>query len=161
MKKNILKIFATGLSIAFVASCDLNLSPNNAIAVVEGTPLVQTKTNLSALENGILSAYRSIQNGDFVLPQEFMVDGFNATIDFGNNYGGIHKTDQNFTSADYYVEDFWAYNYFAIKNFNVCIENLQVVLDKAHDVGTMTDAKVEVDDGETVREAVHKREQAG
>lgn len=127
MKKNILKIFATGLSIAFVASCDLNLSPNNAIAVVEGTPLVQTKTNLSALENGILSAYRSIQNGDFVLPQEFMVDEFNATIDFGNNYGGIHKTDQNFTSADYYVEDFWAYNYFAIKNFNVCIENLQVV----------------------------------
>lgn len=123
MKKNIIRIFATTLAVAALASCDLNLSPNDAIAFVEGTPIIQTEKNLSAMENGILSSYRSVQNGNFVLPQEFQMDGFNATVDFGNNYGGIHKTDQNFTSADYYVEDFWAYNYFAIKNFNVFIAN--------------------------------------
>ena len=41
------------------------------------------------------------------------------------------------------------------------IKDLKVVLDEAYDVGTVTDGEVEVDDGETVREAVHQRKEAG
>lgn len=121
MKKYIFRILSAAAVVAVAAACDLNLAPNSAIAYVEGEPLIQTAANLTAMENGILARYRSVQNGDYVMPQEFMFDAFNATIDFGNNYGPIHKTDQNFTSADYDVEDFWAGNYFAIKDYNVLI----------------------------------------
>ena len=41
------------------------------------------------------------------------------------------------------------------------IEYLKVILDETDDVGTMADGQVEVDDGETVRETVHEREQTG
>lgn len=126
MKKIITSILAAA-SVFAIASCDLNLSPNYAIATVEGEPLIQTASNLTSMENGILSAYRSVQNGDFVIPQDLMFDGFNATLDFGNNYGALHKTDRNFTSADYDVEDYWAYNYYAIKNFNVLLANIDDV----------------------------------
>ena len=134
MKKNIFRILSAAAAVVLIAACDLNLVPNSAIAYVEGEALIQTQTNLTAMENGILSSYRSVQNGDYVMPQEFMFDAFNATIDYGNNYGAIHKTDQNFTSADYDVEDYWAGNYFAIKNYNVMIaaaENVPEELEAA------------------------------
>ena len=41
------------------------------------------------------------------------------------------------------------------------IEDAEVVLDEAYDVGAVTDGEVEVDDGETVWEAVHERKEAG
>ena len=41
------------------------------------------------------------------------------------------------------------------------IKDLKVVLDEAYDVGAVTDGEVEVDDGETVWEAVHERKEAG
>ena len=130
MKKIIANIFTVAASVLVVASCDLNLSPDSAIAYVEGTPLIQTESNLNAMRNGLLSAYRSVQNGDYVIPQELMFDGFNATIDFGNNYGPLHKTDVNFTSADYDIEDYWAGNYYAIKNYNVYISAADDVKDE-------------------------------
>ena len=137
MKKNIISILSVALSVAVLASCDLNLVPNSAIAYSEAERLIQTSSNLTAMENGILSSYRSVQNGDYVIPQELMFDGFNATIDFGNNYGPIHKTDHNFTSADYDVEDYWAYNYFAIKNYNVLLANINDVDAELKDAATI------------------------
>ena len=121
MKKNIFRILSAAAAVTLVAACDLNLTPIDAVSYTEGEALIQTEKNLAAMENGILASFRSIQNGDNVLPQELMCDAFNATIDFGNNYGAIHKTDQNFTSSDYDVEAFWAHHYFAIKDFNIMI----------------------------------------
>ncbi len=121
MKTSILNLCAVALGVAAVSSCDLDLFPNNAIAYDEGGQLIQTSSNLTSLENGILSSYRSYQNGEFYMTEELMLDGFNATIDFGNNYGGVHTTDYNFTSSDYYVEDYWSYSYSAIKNYNILI----------------------------------------
>lgn len=127
MKKNIFRILSAAVAVTLVAACDLNLAPIDAVSYSEGDALIQTKTNLTAMENGILASFRSIQNGDHVLPQEFMFDAFNATIDFGNNYGPIHKTDQNFTSSDYDVQAYWAHHYFAIKDFNIMISAAETV----------------------------------
>ncbi len=121
MKTSILKICAVAVSAVLLASCNLDLMPNYAIAYDEGGQLIQTESNLNSFENGILSSYRSYQNGEFVIAEEVMFDAFNATIDYGNNYGAIHKTDYNFTPSDYYVEDFWSYSYSAIKDYNVVI----------------------------------------
>ena len=39
------------------------------------------------------------------------------------------------------------------------VHQAKVGFDETDDVGAVTDREVEVDDGETLREAVHKREQ--
>jgi len=116
-----MKIFAVAVIGVMFASCDLNLLPNSAIAYDEDGQLIQTQSNLDSFENGILSSYRSYQNGGFVISEEVMFDAFNATVDFGNNYGALHKTDYNFTPSDYDVEDFWSYSYGAIKDYNIII----------------------------------------
>ncbi|MCH5173145.1 MAG: RagB/SusD family nutrient uptake outer membrane protein [Bacteroidales bacterium] len=122
MKKSFINILVAAPALFAFASCNLDLTPSSAIAFSEGEPLIQSAANLTAMENGILSSYRAVQNGGYVLPIEFQFDAFNASIDFGNNYGPIHKTDQNFTSSDYDVEDYWSGNYSVIKNYNVFLE---------------------------------------
>lgn len=124
------KIFNTILVVAGLAAftaCDLDLFPNNAIAYDENSPLIQKKADLDAFDNGLHASFRSYQMGEYSMTEEFMCDGFNATLDFGNNYGGIHKTDYNFTSSDYNVADFWAASYVAIKNYNIAIANGHMV----------------------------------
>lgn len=139
MKINIIRLLAATVSLSMLASCNLDLYPISAVAYDENATLIENKTNLSAIENGILSSYRSLQNGDNMIVEELMFNGFNATVDFGNNYGAIHKTDYNFTSSDYDVEDFWSGSYTAIKNFNIAIAN--TAEDKL-DESLVKDAKV-------------------
>ena len=123
MKRNIIRLFAAAASLTVLISCNLDLYPISAIALEEDAALIQNATNLSAIENGILSSYRSLQNGDNMIVEDLMFNAFNATVDFGNNYGAVHKTDYNFTSSDYDVTDFWSSHYTAIKNFNIAIAN--------------------------------------
>lgn len=121
MKKIFKYIASAAAVVSVLASCNLDLVPISSIAYEEGGQLIQTQANLTALENGLLQSYRTLHMGEFEIASEVMMDGFNATLDYGNNYGGIHKTDYNFTSSDYYVEDYWSYNYSAIKNYNIFI----------------------------------------
>ena len=121
MKRIFTYIISAVASVSLFASCNLDLYPISSIAYDEDARLIQTKSNLTALENGLLGSYRSCQMGEYTIASEVMMDCFNALIDYGNNYGGIHKTDYNFTSSDYYVEDFWSANYSAIKNYNIFI----------------------------------------
>lgn len=121
MNKYIKLAIATVAGAALVTSCDLNLVPNSAINYEEDGVLIQNKANLASLENGLLSSFRGCQNGDFVQATEYQFDAFNATIDYGNNFGALHKSDYNFTSSDYDVRDAWAYNYSSIKNCNIFI----------------------------------------
>ena len=123
MKKYIIRLFAAAASLTVLISCNLDLYPISSIAYDEDQVLIENATNLTAIENGILSSYRSLQNGDNMIVEDLMFDAFNATVDYGNNYGAIHKTDYNFTSSDYDVEDFWSSHYTAIKNYNIAIAN--------------------------------------
>jgi hypothetical protein len=124
-----------------LVSCDLDLVPNSSIAYEEGGVLIQTQSNLTSLENGLLSSFRARQNGRYVEAAEFQFDYYNATVDYGNNYGAIHKTDYNFTSGDYDVEAMWADNYSSIKNYNIFIA-------ASENVDESLKAKVDVVKGE-------------
>ena len=121
------------IKLAIVTSCDLNLVPNDAIAYEENGVLIQTQANLNSLENGLLSSFRARQNGGYVEATEYQFDAFNATIDYGNNYGSLHKSDYNLTSGDYDVQDMWADNYSSIKNYNIFIAAADNVPDDLKD----------------------------
>ncbi|MBO4671157.1 MAG: RagB/SusD family nutrient uptake outer membrane protein [Bacteroidales bacterium] len=129
MKRIFTYIISAVASVSLLASCDLDIYPISSIAYDEDAQLIQTAANLTALENGLLQSYRTYQMGEFTIASEVEMDCFNATIDYGNNYGGIHKTDYNFTSSDYYVEDYWSYSYSAIKNYNIFIASADNVSD--------------------------------
>ena len=99
---NILKYtVAAGLAIASLSSCDLDLVPEDAIAYEEGKQLFLTANDVKSFENGVLSSYRSIHYGVFYYVPDLICDGFNAAVDYGNNYGSIHRCDESFTSSAY------------------------------------------------------------
>lgn len=132
---NILKYtVAAGLAVTSLASCDLDLVPEHSIAYEEGKQLFLTANDVKAFENGVLSSYRLIHYGVFYYVPDVMCDGFNATIDYGNNYGSVHRCDNSFTSSDYDTEDLWENNYYAMKNYNILIANADNVGDSFRDV---------------------------
>ncbi len=127
MKRYISNLFLAAASVAMLASCNLDLFPIDAITYDEDGVLIENSTNLTAMENGILSSYRSLQNGDNYIVEDLMFNGFNAAADFGNNYGAIHRADENLTSSDYDIEDYWSGSYTAIKDYNIVIANADKV----------------------------------
>lgn len=119
--KRTIKIFAITAAAVLLSSCDLDLFPTNAIAYQEGAQMITTKDELTAYEKGILASFRGSLYGEFSMTEDIQCDAFNATVGFGNNWGGVHRGDNSFTSSDYYVRDFWGVNYIAIKNYNILL----------------------------------------
>ena len=142
MKKILKYIIVSTFTAALLSACNMNLVPINSVTYEEDGQLIQSEASLNALENGMLSSFRAIQMGTYSITSELMMDGFNATLDYGNNWGGIHRaTASDFTSSDYDVEDYWAGNYSAIKNYNIFINS-------ADDVDESLEAKRDVVLGE-------------
>lgn len=130
--KNIFKnILIGGLAVTMFASCDLNLTPTTSITYEEGTCVLLTKRDVAELQNGVLASYRALQYGSYYQTVEVMTDCFNATVDFGNNYGFVHRLGSGFLSSDEYTTSIWANHYAAIKNYNVAIEQCGMVEDEA------------------------------
>lgn len=122
--KNILKYFIVGgAAVTMLSSCDLNLLPTTSIAYEEGSELFLTENDVTAFQNGVMASYRALQYGVYTQTSEVQCDGFNATIDYGNNYGAVHRCDNSFTPGEYDTEYMWADNYTAIKNYNIAIAN--------------------------------------
>lgn len=124
--KNIFKSILLVAAAATVASCDLNLVPNSAISYMDGAPIFNTASDIQTFIPGLYGNYRALATGgdsdyNTIIAKEVMCDGFNAHIDFGNNYGTIHRTDATYTESDYHPEYFWQASYFAIKDYNVVI----------------------------------------
>ena len=126
MKKSF-KILAAGAVLALAASCDLDLVPKGSITYTPGQQIINTESDLNAFEANILACFRSLDYGDFDIVSDVMMDYFNATSDFANNYGGVHRTDETFTASDYDTEYSWQYCYSYIKNFNIFIDGAQEV----------------------------------
>ena len=124
---NMKKIFYTialSAAVAVVASCNLDLVPNSAIAY-NPEQIVESESDLNGFENGMFAYYRGSLYGVYSIASEVMCDGFNAMVDFGNNYGSIHRTDASFSATDYDAEDHWEGLYHAIMRYNVVINGLQ------------------------------------
>ncbi len=130
--KNILRnILIGGLAVTMVASCDLNLVPSTSIVYEEGKPLFLTKRDIAEFQNGVIATYRGLHYGSSWQTVEVMTECFNATIDFGNNYGFVHRLGSGFLASDDYTTGIWAGHYSAIKNYNIAIEQCELVEDEA------------------------------
>lgn len=128
--KNIFKyIFVGGIAVVLAASCDLDLSPRSSIAYKEGSVIFTSETDVKAFDNGLHSSFRSLCGGTYSQLPELVCDGFNATLNYNNHYGGEHQMNENFNASSSYVETIWGGHYVAIKNYNIVIENADNVSD--------------------------------
>ena len=114
-----------------VASCDLNLVPSTSIVYEEGKPLFLSKRDIAEFQNGVIASYRGLHYGSSWQTVEVMTECFNASIDFGNNYGFVHRLGSGFLASDDYTTGIWAGHYGAIKNYNIAIEQCEMVEDEA------------------------------
>ena len=120
---NILKFISAGMLLASVASCDLNLYPKGSINWTPGQDLITNEADLEGFEANVMYCFRALEYGSYDIVPDVMVDYFNATSDYGNHYGGVHRLDATFTPGDYDIEDNWSNPYAAIKNFNLFIDS--------------------------------------
>ena len=144
MKKTINYILAAFSSVVLVSSCNLDLFPNGSIAYDEDGALFTNEKELGYLENGLYSSYRSGFYGEYAIAEEVMMDGFNASADYGNNYGGVHRADDDLNPSNYEIRDYWANRYSAIKNYNVFIKGVENLPEEYKSLG----AKAQVVKGE-------------
>ena len=130
MKNTFRNILLGGLAVTMIASCDLNLVPTDSIVYEEGTPLFLTQRDIAEFQNGVLASYRGLHYGSSWQTVEVMTECFNASIDFGNNYGFVHRLGSGFLASDDYTTGIWAGHYSAIKNYNIAIEQCDAVTDE-------------------------------
>lgn len=136
--KNIIKyIIAVGTAVGVFSSCEMDLFPSGSIPYDDTKPLFLTETDVQAFQNGVLASYRALQYGSFSTSTELMFDAFNATIGYGNNYGGLHRLDASFNPSDTYVDGIWASHYAAIKNYNIAIDNVESVSEELEESATL------------------------
>lgn len=132
--KNIFgKAIAIALAGMTLASCDLNLFPEASIIYDEQKGFFTVLDDITGAENAIYSNFRATTCGFYGFVEDLMFDGFNATLDFGNNYGPIHSTDASFNASDQDVESFWGNYYLTIKNYNVTIDAAEKAPEELYD----------------------------
>lgn len=124
MRKIFTYMISAGASVALLASCNLELLPTDAIVFEEGSRIIATSQDLQAFELKIMANYRAVHGGMYNIIEDVMTDQFNASADFGNNYGGVHRTDDSFGSSDDYIDAYWGNHYIVIKDYNVLIDAL-------------------------------------
>lgn len=112
--------FGVGLAVS-LTSCHLDVTPDQYVEVDNPEDIVSSELELESMRNGVYTSFRATFYGANTEPSEVMCDGFNATADYGNIYGGIHRTDVSFTSSDNDVKALWADMYGALTNYNIFI----------------------------------------
>lgn len=130
MKTISMKIMALGVAALTFASCNLDLYPLGSIVNDESVPAFQSKDDIESFRVGVYSTFRGLANLG-VVSEEVMFNSFNASVGYGNNYGAIHRLDNDFTSSDENVESVWGNNYLAIRIFNQVIEEQEKVEDES------------------------------
>lgn len=122
MKNIFAKISTIALAGLMLASCDLNLFPEASIVYDPEKGFFTQEEDVLGARNLVYSNFRVTSGGFHAYLEDLMFDGFNATIEYGNHYGSIHRTDDSFTSSDQDIETFWGNYYLTIKNYNITID---------------------------------------
>ena len=122
MKNIYTKISTIALAALMLASCDLNLFPEASIVYDPDKGFFTQEADVDGARNMLYSNFRATSGGSHVYLEELMFDSFNATANFGNNMGSIHRTDASFNASDQDVESFWGNYYITIKNYNITID---------------------------------------
>ena len=122
MKNIFAKISTIALAGLMLASCDLNLFPEASIVYDPEKGFFTQEEDVLGARNLVYSNFRVTSGGFHAYLEDLMFDGFNATIEYGNHYGSIHRTDDSFTSSDQDIETFWGNYYLTIKDYNITID---------------------------------------
>ncbi len=119
------KIFKISIALALVlgtVGCNMDLKP---ISVIDPNNALETYADAQKLANGFNNSVRSISVGSHIYMPEIQADFFNASVDFGNRGGEMHRWD--FTTAVSYAEGLWASCYTLIANANYFIAKVDYV----------------------------------
>lgn len=123
MKQYKLLSLLAGVSLMAFTSCDLEEMPTTDIGFDNNEEAVINGTNIQQFENGLYSAFRATQYGVYSLVPDLICDGFNETVNSGNFYGPVHRTDASFTASDQYVESIWSGYYGYMVDYNNLIND--------------------------------------
>ena len=121
MKKTLYRILGSVAAVLLLASCQMDLIPRGTIIYDENEPAIQKASDLTGFELGLHVYFRSQHQSTYYYVSDLMGDAFNATMDFGNNFGPLHRTDADFTAGDQDVEGVWGGYYSAISKYNQAI----------------------------------------
>lgn len=126
MKQYKLFSLLAGVSLMAFTSCDLEEMPTTSIGLDNNEEAVINGTNVQQFENGLYSAFRATQYGVYSLVPDLICDGFNETVNSGNNYGPVHRTDASFTASDQDVASIWSGYYGYMVDYNNLINDAYV-----------------------------------
>jgi len=141
MKNIFAKTTAIILATAAFSACDMNLYPTGSIVYEEDKPLFESEKDIEAFSNSIYVYFRACQGGSYGIAEELMFDYFNATLDYGNNYGAIHCLNSSFTASDNYVESYWGNFFIAINRYNDIISAAENVKEELKEPAKMVAAE--------------------
>lgn len=126
MKQYKLFSLLAGVSLMAFTSCDLEEMPTTSIGLDNNEEAVINGTNVQQFENGLYSAFRATQYGVYSLVPDLICDGFNETVNSGNHYGPVHRTDASFTASDQDVASIWSGYYGYMVDYNNLINDAYV-----------------------------------
>lgn len=98
---------------------DLDRFPH---ASIEQSQSFETVEDAASWNTGMYGLLRGRVYGIFMYSTDIQSDQLNATLDYGNRNGAVHRWD--FTADDYTIRDTWQMYYSGITNANVAIEGI-------------------------------------
>ena len=125
MKTRKLRYLATGLVFLLIlGSCsdDLERFPHSSI---EQSQSFETVEDAATWNVGMYGLLQNRVYGMFMYSTDIQADQLNASLDYGNRNGGIHRWD--FLADDYTIRDVWRLYYSGITNANVAIEGMETI----------------------------------
>ena len=132
MKKIFLKFALLAISgVSVLNSCNLNLFPEASDVYDEKGDFFRVEGDVDGAHAAIYSYFRSTCGGAMAYSTDLMFQGFNATREFGNRNGDIHRTDGSFTTSNDVVEAYWGNHYVAINQYNIFIAAADAVEDES------------------------------
>lgn len=118
------KYLVYGLIVSgFLSSCDLDKFPYNAIGTEKSFESVADAKNW---DNRIHADIRGRINGAFATNTDIQADQLNATVDYGNRGGFLHRWTELYAS-DYALEDAWAAYYSGVLITNQALEGFATI----------------------------------
>lgn len=134
MKEYIQSILVLSVILYAFSACDLERFPYDSIETGQSFVTIEDAENWN---NGLYSFFRSRQYGVFTYSQDIQADQLNASLDFGNRNGDLHRWT-TFLAGSYTIRDVWRDYYAAINNINVILAGYDAMeLDDADDQATL------------------------
>lgn len=112
-------MFAGAALVLSACSKKLDLFPAGSIELSQS---FKTINDAKAYDNGLFGNLRGLQYGIYMYSQDVQGDQLNASLDYGNRNGNLHRWGTSFLADDYTIRDTWSGYYFSLKNVNAAIE---------------------------------------